>query len=300
MNNRWRPHIYLLFSNLIYGASFTIGKEIVPAYIKPYGLILVRITITAILFFIMQLFVVREKIERKDWLLLSLCALFGLSINQLLFFKGLAMTSPISAALVSTSTPILVIIFAAMYQEEKLGWKKIAGIFIGAAGALLVISAGKSIKLTDDTFVGDLLILANSASYAIYLVIVKPLMSKYKPLTIITWMFFIGWFFVLPVGWGEYREINWQAITPIIWWAIIFIIVFTTFFSYLLNILALKDTTSSVVGIYIYAQPIFATLIAVLFGKDHLNWQNILASLLIFIGVYLVSFTKQGSLPAKT
>ena len=300
MKTPWRIHLYLILSNLIYGASFTIGKEIVPGYMGPYGLILIRITITAIMFFIMQLFYVKEKIERKDWLLLSLCALFGLSINQLLFFKGLAMTTPISAALVSTSTPILVILLAAMYQEESLGWKKISGILIGAVGASLIITVGKNLKLTDGTFLGDLLILANSASYAVYLVIVKPLMKKYQPLTIITWMFFIGWVFVVPVGWGEFKEINWQAITPLIWWAIIFIILFTTFFSYLLNILALKNTSSSIVGIYIYAQPIFATIFAILWGKDHLNWQNILASILIFIGVYLVSFTKQNSQPANT
>ncbi len=249
------------------------------------------------MFIIIQSLFIKEKIARKDVPLLILCALFGVSINQLLFFKGLSMTSPISASLMSTITPILVLLFAAMFQEEKLGWKKIAGIFIGAAGAVIIVIAGKEITLSSGEFLGDLLVFLNSASYAVFLVIIKPLMKKYQPLTIITWVFFFGWIFVMPVGWNEFISINWQAITPVIWWAIIFIIIFTTFFSYLLNILALKNTSSSVVGIYIYAQPIFATLIAVLFSKDHLSWQNSLASLLIFIGVYLVSFTKDISLP---
>jgi drug/metabolite transporter (DMT)-like permease len=299
MKNQWRSHLYLLLSNLIYGASFTIAKAVIPDYIKPYGMILIRITVTAVMFIIIQIFFIKEKIARKDVPLLILCALFGVSINQLLFFKGLSMTSPISTSLMSTITPILVLLFASMFQEEKLGWKKVLGIFIGAAGAVIIVIAGKRITLSSGEFLGDILVFANSAVYAIYLVIVKPLMKKYQPLTIITWVFFFGWIFVIPVGWSEFASINWQAITPVVWYAIIFIIIFTTFFSYLLNILALKNISSSVVGIYIYVQPIFATLIAVLFSKDHLTWQNIMASLLIFIGVYLVSFTKETQ-PANT
>jgi drug/metabolite transporter (DMT)-like permease len=293
MKGQWRTHLYLLLSNLIYGASFTIAKAIIPEYIKPYGMILIRVTVTAAMFLIIQWLFVKEKIARRDVPLLIICALFGVTINQLLFFKGLSMTSPISASIISTTTPILVFVFAFFLHEEKLGLKKIAGIIAGAAGAVIIITAGKEINLSAGSFLGDVLVFANAASYAVYLVIIKPLMKKYQPLTIITWVFFFGWLFVVPVGWNEFSHINWQAITPMVWWAIIFVVIFTTFFSYLLNILALKTTTSSVVGIYIYVQPIFATLIAVLFGKDQLNLQNILASLLIFIGVYLVSFSKQ-------
>jgi drug/metabolite transporter (DMT)-like permease len=294
MKGQWRTHLYLLVSNLIYGASFTIAKAIIPEYIKPYGMILIRVTVTAVMFLIIQWLFVKEKIARRDVPLLIICALFGVTINQLLFFKGLSMTSPISASIISTTTPILVFVFAFFLHEEKLGFKKIAGIIAGAAGAVIIIMAGKEINLSVGSFLGDVLVFANAASYAVYLVIIKPLMKKYQPLTIITWVFFFGWLFVVPVGWSEFRHINWQAITPVIWWAIIFVVIFTTFFSYLLNILALKNTSSSVVGIYIYVQPIFATLIAVLFGKDQLNLQNIMASLLIFIGVYLVSFSKQS------
>ena len=129
----------------------------------------------------------------------------------------------------------------------------------------------------------------NAASYGIYLVLVKPLMQHYRAATIIKWVFLFGFFMVLPFGWPEFSTTDWSVIPPSIWLAIIYVLVFTTFVAYMLNAWTLRYVNSSVVGIYIYLQPVFATIVATLWGQDQLTLEKLLYSLLIFAGVYLVS-----------
>lgn len=232
-----RTHLYLFLANLIYALSFTVAKDVVPHYIKPFGAIVIRVTVAGALFIGYKLAMEKEKVERRDYGLLILCGLFGVAINQLLFFKGLSITTPINAALMMTTTPILVLLLSGIFHDEKITWLKIAGVICGAAGAVLVILSGKEITRGSGQTMGDIFVLLNATSYAIYLVIVKPLMKKYHPITVITWVFIFGWFFVLPVGWSEFSAISWHVFPRHIWLELSFIVIFTTFFAYLLNTL---------------------------------------------------------------
>ena len=113
-------------------------------------------------------------------------------------------------------------------------------------------------------------------------------MKKYSPFIVIKWVFTFGCLLVIPIGYSEFSQINW-AMPTIIYWKIIFVVLGTTFLAYLLNIYALKTVAPSVVSTYIYLQPVFATIAAVMLDKDELNPIKILAALFIFIGVYLVN-----------
>lgn len=289
MNEKFRTHLYLFLANLIYALSFTVAKDVVPQFVKPFGAIVIRVTVAGVLFIAYKKMLVNERVERKDLGLLILCGLFGVAINQLLFFKGLSITTPINAALMMTTTPILVLLLSGIFHDEKITWLKIAGVVCGAAGAVLVILSGAEITRGSGQTMGDIFVLLNAASYAVYLVIVKPLMQKYHPVTVITWVFIFGWIFVLPVGWREFDEISWRSFTTTIWIELAFIVLFTTFFAYLLNTLAMRYAAPSVVGIYIYLQPALATLIALLLSRDEYPLIKIVATILIFLGVYLVS-----------
>ena len=289
MSEKLRTHLYLFLANLIYALSFTVAKDVVPHYIKPFGAIVIRVTVASALFIGYKLAMEKEKVERRDYGLLILCGLFGVAINQLLFFKGLSITTPINAALMMTTTPILVLLLSGIFHDEKITWLKIAGVICGAAGAVLVILSGKEITRGSGQTMGDIFVLLNATSYAIYLVIVKPLMKKYHPITVITWVFIFGWFFVLPVGWSEFSAISWHVFPRHIWLELSFIVIFTTFFAYLLNTLAMRYAAPSVVGIYIYLQPALATLIALLLNRDEYPLIKVVATALIFLGVYLVS-----------
>ncbi len=289
MNYRYSTHFYLFAANLIYALSFTIAKDVVPHYIQPFGAIVIRVSVALVLFTAVQLLFIRESIRRKDIPLLILCGLFGVAINQLLFFKGLSITTPINASLMMTTTPILILLLSGIFHDEKITWLKITGVLLGAIGAVLVIISGKEFTLGGGQTTGDMLILINAASYAVYLVIVKPLMKKYRPVTVITWVFLFGWLFVLPAGWQEFSAIDWQLFTPWLWAELSFIVIFTTFFAYLLNTLAMEHASPSVVGIYIYLQPALATIFALLLNRDEYPLIKIIATVFIFAGVYFVS-----------
>ncbi len=295
MKNLFRVHLPLFLANLIYGINFTVAKIPMPKYIEPLGFIVIRAGVSLILFWIIQLLFIREKIMKRDVPLLILCGLLGVAVNQSLFFMGIKFTTPIHGSLIMIATPILVLIVSRLISKEEVSKQKTAGIILGAAGALLLIITGKKISSGVNTPLGDTFIFINAASYAAYLVIVKPLMVKYNPLTVIAWVFLFGFIFVLPVGYGEFSQIQWHTFPAEVWWAVASVVLGATFLAYLFNIIALKHSSPSVAGIYIYMQPIIATLVAVWFGKDELSWPKVISAVFIFTGVYLVSFSSNKS-----
>ena len=282
------PHLAILGANLIYGVNYSIAKDVMPAYIQPFGFIFYRVLGALMLFALVASFY-KEKIAKKDVLLLAVCGFFGVGLNQLTFFYGLNLTNPINAGIIMVSNPIMVLLASAFILKTRITYLKIAGLILGISGALIILLFKKGFSFGSDTIIGDSFILLNSASYAVYLVLVKPLMSKYKPITVITWVFGFGFLFVMPFGFSEISEIDWSSFTPDIWWKFGFVIVATTFLTYLFNIYGLQRLNPSVVSTYIYLQPLIAALYAISLGKDSFTWIKFIAAILIFSGVYLVS-----------
>jgi len=274
---------------IIYGVSFTIAKDVMPQYIKPYGFILFRVSGATILFWIAGFFISKEKIQLKDFSRIFLAAIFGVALNMLSFFKGLSMTTPISGAVMMVTTPILVLTFSSIFLNEKANFKKITGIIIGLIGAVVLIAYGKSLGNGQSEFLGNLLVFVNAASFALYLILVKTLTTKYHPLTFAKWLYLFGLVMVLPFGINQVKEIDFNTISTIIYAKIIFIVVFTTFVTYLFNLLAIRKLKPTTVSIFIYLQPVIATMYALFVQSDSLNSIKIIATLLIFVGVYLVT-----------
>lgn len=289
MNKNLRFHFFALLVQIIYAANFSIAKEVMPQYIQPFGFIVLRVLPTAFLFFVIAYFVGEEKIRREDKLRLVLCAVFGVAINQLLFFKGLNLTSPINGALIMTTNPVLVMLMAAFILKEKISVNKIMGIALGIIGAATLILFGKKFSLSSAGTLGDLFIFINSVSFAYFMVIAKPLMQRYHPLTISKWMFLMGSFMVLPFGFSEITDVQWNSIPANGWLCICFVVIGVTFVAYLLNAIALRNLSPAVVSSYIYVQPAFATLFSILLGQGNPNWLHLLCAVLIFTGVYLVT-----------
>lgn len=289
------PFLALFIVNAIYGINFVIAKDVMPSFIKPSGFILIRVTGALILFWLIQLFSGVEKIEKKDYKYLALSGLFGVAINQLLFFEGLNLSSPINASILMSATPITILIIGVIFSREKLTWLKIIGTILGASGAVAIIIYSKGAMDTSSrVWLGNIFIILNAISYAIYFLFAKPLMKKYKPLTVITWVFTFGWIFVLPFGFEQADNVQWQTFTTDIIWKTIFVVIGVTFIAYLFNIYALKHVDSSVVGIFIYTQPIIAAVHSVWLGKDTISWVLIICAMMIFSGVYLVSKKKKA------
>lgn len=291
MSSNLKAHLALFGANVIYGLNYSIAKDVMPNYILPFGFIFCRVLGAMGLFWLVQSFSY-EKVEKKDFLLLAVCGFFGVAANQLMFFYGLNITTPINAGIIMTSNPILVLIASAIILKNRITAFKIGGIFLGITGALLLLLFKSDFSFGSETILGDFFIFLNALSYGVYLVIVAPLMKKYSPLTVIKWVFTFGFIFVLPFGFNQFTEIDWNSFNSDIWLKFGFVIVGTTFLAYLFNIYGLKKLSPSVVSTYIYLQPLLATVFAIWAGKDTLDWIKIVAAILIFSGVFMVSKTK--------
>lgn len=288
MKNTTTAHLALLAANLIYGVNYTMAKIALPDYVQPFAFIVIRVSVAMALFWAVWLLFVRERVERKDILRLMACGLFGVAANQSLFFLGLARTTEINASLIMITTPILVLVLSHFLLKEHINLQKVLGILLGAAGAYMLIGKGK-LAIHEGTGLGDLFVLLNAASYGMYLVLVKPLMEKYRPVTIISWVFLFGFLYTLPVGWQQFRAVAWDTFTWEVWASVIYVVVGTTFLAYMLNIFALSRVNPSIVSVYIYLQPLIATMVALSIGSDRLTVLKVLAGLLIFAGVWLAS-----------
>ena len=299
MNKTLTAHISLLIANLIYALNFTIAKDVMPNFILPSAFILLRVMGALFLFSFSYFIFFFQKIELKDILRFAICGLFGVAINQLFFFEGLNLTTPINAAIVMTTNPILVMLLSFIIVKEAISFRKILGITLGFVGASTLILSDGAIDLSSNNSTGNLFVFINATSYGLYLVIVKPLLNKYHPLTVLFYVFAFGLLFVLPFGYDDLTIVKWRTIPVNIYLEIIFVVVCTTFIAYLLNSSALKTLTASTVSIYIYLQPILASLFAIFLGADFLDEKKIIASVLIFSGVYLVSIRPSESMKQK-
>jgi drug/metabolite transporter (DMT)-like permease len=291
---RLLAHLALLVVALIYGGNYLVAKGLMPDLVGPSGFIVLRVTGALVLFGLLIL-ARPEKIDRKDVPRMVFCGLTGVGINMLLFFNGLNSTSPVNASLIMTVNPVLVLIASAVLLGQPIVRRRLVGVILGGLGAAAILVWSSSGERIHASWQGDLMILVNATSYAFYLVAVKPLMSKYRPLTVITWVFLFGWLFTTPIGWSQAMAIDWSAFGPKQWAGVAYVVLATTFLVYLLNIFALQNLQPTVVSVYIYLQPLLATLLSLAQahngGTDYMvdvGWPLFVFGGLIFVGVYLV------------
>ena len=291
LNKNTTAHLALLLTNLFFAINLSTVKHLTSLQLaKPFGINVVRVGVSVILFWLLYLLKpVPVKIFKQDRMRFVWCALTGIAINQLLFLKGLSLTYPIHASLLMLTTPILIVFIASWVLKEKIGIFKIAGLVLGIAGAMVLILAKNNAAKADDVIWGDILIITNAVSYTVYFILVKPLMLKYDAMVIIRWIFTIGFFMVLPFGWTEFTEIRWIDFTAVDFLSMALIVVTGTFLAYLFNIYGIKILGASAAGFYIYTQPFFATAIAMIFLKEELQLYKVIAAILIFTGVYLTN-----------
>ena len=275
----------------IYGMNHTIAKVVMPHYIAPFGFIMLRVVGACILFWLVSFFIPKETIERKDFLRIAFTALFGMCINMLMFFKGLQLSTPINSGVIVTLTPIIILILSAIFLNEKLTRFKFLGIGLGFIGALLLILYGSSTEVINapDISLGNTMLLINAVSFGAYLVMVKPLTKKYSTVTLMKWMFLLGVIYTFPFTITEFIEVSWKTLPFEAIWRIGFVIVGTTFLTYMFNVYALNTLPATTIGAFTYLQPIITIVYAVITGNDILDGVKILACLLVFLGVYLVS-----------
>lgn len=291
MKNTTLGFLAALGATVIYGLNHTIAKNVMPVYISPFGFILLRVLGATILFWLASIFVKHERIERKDWPRLIACSFLGMVINMLAFFKGLELSTPVNSSVIITISPIIVFIFSAILLKEKIKLIRSAGILFGFVGALiLVLYTAKTGLNAPNIPLGNILFIVNSFAYGLYLVLVKPLIEKYNIINLLKWLFLLAIFMNFPVTIVEFSSVDWmnlpikEAILPMV-----FVVVGTTFCTYLFNAYALRTLSPSTVSSFIYLQPIVGIIYAVSTKSDSLSLVSVIGMILIFIGIYLVT-----------
>ncbi|APS38012.1 MULTISPECIES: DMT family transporter [Salegentibacter] len=280
-------------ASAIYGLNHTIAKGVMPTYIEPFGFIFLRVFGAAVLFWVISFLGPKEKIATSDWPRILGCAVFGMVINMLFFFKGLSLSTPINSSVIVTLSPVMVLILASILIRERITLLKTLGIIVGLAGALvLVLFSAESAGNAPNIPMGNVLFIVNAFSYGLYLILVKPLTAKYHAFTLMKWLFLIGVIINFPITIGEFTDVNWTSLPFDAIWKMAFVVAGTTFSTYLLNIYALKQLSASTISVFIYMQPLIAITYAILTGADELNMVKVVAAILVFVGVYMVTKKK--------
>ncbi|WP_062057042.1 DMT family transporter [Aquimarina longa] len=295
VSNKVKAHLALLSVNIIYGANYLVAKGLMPNKIEASALVFLRISGAGLLFLILKLFI-KEKIDRKDITRLALCGFLGVAVNQFFSMNGLSLTSPVDAAIIITAIPIFTVVISYFLLREPLTSRRILGISIGGIGAILLIYLGNS-GLGTGSLLGNIFVFINALAFAFYLVLVKPLMLKYKPVTVIVWTFLFGFIFMFPFCVEKLMYTDFTAFTVPNWVSLCYVVIGPTFLTYLLNMFALQFVKPTVSSSYIYLQPAIAMILVALTSywvvnsqyKGDLTIGKLLCCLLIFSGVYLIS-----------
>ncbi len=287
-------------ANFFYGTNVIAVKQIAPHHIQALGISFSRIFFTAILLTMLPLFSgKKERIEKKDYLLLMVAGLLGVTLNQTFSIMGIASTNPIHSSLLIMSTPIIVTVLAAIFLKESFGGNKIIGLLLGLTGAFILIkSRATSGEVHPPTMMGDGLILAGSVCYSTYLILIRKVSKKYSPITILRFVFLFGSLFSMPFSLNSFTTADWAAFSGWDWFSILYIVVLGTLAANLLMNWGVQQWGPSKTGTFVYFQPVFGTLGAVLLMGEQFSVVKAIAGLLIVAGVWVTSMRFKKNDPA--
>ncbi len=288
----------MLGANTIWGMMSPITKIIMAGgAITPLVVTDLRVGGAMILFWIVSLFQKPEHVSHQDMVILFFASLFAIIFNQGCFIFGVSLTSPGDASIITTSMPLWAMVLAAFILKEPITGKKVSGIALGAGGALLLILGNSGTHQMSTTngntaILGDLLVLFAQFCYAFYIVFYKNFVSKYSLVTIMKWMFTYSFICILPFSAKDLGRAHWSDLGLPEIGGLAFVVIGATFISYMLVVVGQKRLRPTVAGMYNYIQPIVACIIAVCWGLDSFNITKLVAVILIFGGVYLVTASR--------
>ena len=296
MSNYYKAIIAVIFANFFFGTTIIAVKHITPSLISPIALTSVRVVATAFLFWTFFGFQKnKQPFTRKDFYILIVCSVLGISFNQAFSITGMSLTSPIHASLLILTTPITITILAAIFLKEKLTRYKIAGLLLGlSGGALLIFSRDLSVINKGDQTMGDLFVIMGALCYSTYVVLMKSLATKYTNLSILKWVFLMGIIISLPLGWHDLQKVEWHSFDALSWFCLSYVVIGATFLAYLFMNYGISEIGASRTSAFMYSQPFFAAISAVIILHESLSIPKILAASFIMSGVYLANLSNSA------
>lgn len=289
-------HLACFAAYAIFGINIIICKDLTSGqFISPIAIFTLRSIGAGLLFWILSLFLPKEKVEMKDFLKISAAAFLGYFMTQLSFLMAIPEVTPMHCSIMSSMSPIYTMFIAALVLKEPLSWQKAGGVALSLGGILFLIlnNTGAS-GASESTFFGLFMMFLNSLSFSLYLGIFKPIIAKYSVVTFMKWIFLFSTMMSLPLSFREVFSFEWTMIPDLQMWELGYLIVFATFIAYFLIPYAQKRIRPTLVSMYSYIQPIIATVISIFIGMDILTWQKVLAAIMVFSGVFVVSRSRRA------
>ena len=286
--HRSSPYAALLAAQVFFGSLPVIGKVVLKT-VPAVALVGFRVGVTAAALIVFQ--AIRGRfwlVNKNDYWRLAVLSLFGVTFNQLLFITGLSLTKASNTSLLAVTIPVFALTVGAIIGAERLTFVKIVGIVLAAVGVLLIIDP-RNASFSSATTLGDLLIVVNSCSYGIYVAISKRVITRNGVFRSMMWVFVFASIICVPLGAWSFSTADMSAISPATWLLMIYIAIGATAAPYLLNAFALARVQASTVAVFVYLQPVIGFLLAVIFLGEQVGTLFMLAALLIFVGVFLVS-----------
>lgn len=278
----------LVVVQVLFGGLAVAGKLVLPV-VPPLALALLRLGAAAAVLLALERVLVRAPLpSRRDLAAFAGFALLGVVLNQGLFLTGLQHTTATNAVLLVATIPAFTLLVAVLAGHERAGWRKVAGLAVSFAGVLLLV-VGSGLDLGLRTLAGNVLIVLNSLSYSVYLVLSRPALQRHDPLTLVAWVFLLGFVEMLLVGLPSLLVVDWGGFTPVTWAALAYALLGATVVTYGLNAWVLRHLSASRVASFVYLQPVFGALFAWWLLDERLTLPVLLAGLLIVAGVALAN-----------
>ena len=287
-----RGHLSIFAANVLFGISLPVFKYLLSADFPPEAIAWMRAGFACCAFWVVSLFLPREKVAAKDLLLLMVCGLCGVGFNQWVFVVAMRLSSPVDLSVIGTAVPMFVLMLSAIFLGERITRRKSLGIAVGAAGALLFIATGSAGQVAANGVLGDLLQIMNCVMFAVHLVLSRPLATRYSSVTMMKWMFLFSAIALAPFCVGSLPSVPLFQSGSFSWLhlaAVVYLLFFATFLAFMLVSKSLHFISPSTASIYNYVQPIVASVIAIIIGQDVFSWRKLFAALLVFVGVWLVT-----------
>ena len=294
-------HLAFFGAYCIFGFNIVCCKNISNAHVMtPMDLLCFRAAGATLLFWLVSLFMPKEKVPMKDMLQIFVASMLGLFLTQWSFLKAITMTTSIDTSITNTCTPILTMIVAAIVLKEPITFKKVGGILVSLAGVVILVfnSVGLGGDASETKPLGIVLVVVNGLTFALYLGIFRPLISKYNVVTFMKWMFLFTMLVTVPFNVKNLIHIPFGQIESRVAWQIAFVVFFATFVAYFLIPIGQKRLRPTLVSMYNYVQPIIATIISIIIGLDHFTWTKAVAMVLVFTGVWIVNQSR-AAIPQK-
>tara|TARA_X000000950_G_scaffold42549_1_gene47312 strand:- start:83 stop:976 length:894 start_codon:yes stop_codon:yes gene_type:complete len=294
MDKRTLAIFAALGATLIYALNHTIAKDVMPTYVQGFGFIGIRLIGATILFWLLGLLIPKQPIDKADRMAFLRAAILGMAINMLAFFKGLEYSTPINSTVIITTTPIMVFLFSVLLLKENIRPKRAIGVLMGFLGALsLILFSQQATANASNISLGNFLFVINASAYGLYMIYVKPLSEKYSTIHLLKRLFLIGLVITMPFTLPELMAVDFQQLPLSIWWRIGFVVLGTTFMTYLLMVYAIRHLRATSLSVFTYLQPIIGIVYAVLVGADFMTPIKWIAMSLVLVGVYLVTKHEQ-------